>query len=122
MKAITWSVIIIIIGAVFVAFFMSGNTGSSSTTSGSADSQKVNIGMKNGNYYPQIIKVKVGQPVSITLDSSVTGCYRGFNIRDLGVSAVSRSPSQTIDFTPTKTGTFRFACSMGMGTGTIVVE
>ena len=84
--------------------------------------QKLVIGVKDSNYYPNTITVKAGQPVSITLDSSVQGCLRSFTIKDLGVKGYSSSPSQTIDFTPTKKGTFRFACSMGMGTGTIIVE
>ncbi len=97
-----------------------GDSDSGSASSG--DTQKITLSMKNYNYYPNTITVKVGQPVSITLDKSIGGCYRSFTIRDLGVSSYSSSPSQTIDFTPTKKGTFRFACSMGMGTGTIIVE
>lgn len=84
--------------------------------------QKVLIGEKDLNYYPNEIRVKVGQPVSISLDSSVTGCLRSFNINDLGVSKYAKTPSETIDFTPTKKGTFTFACSMGMGYGKLIVE
>ena len=86
------------------------------------ETQKVVIGEKNLNYYPNEIKVKAGQPVSTSLDSSVTGCLRSFNIKDLGVSKYAKTPGETIDFTPTKKGTFRFACSMGMGYGNIIVE
>ena len=84
--------------------------------------QKVVLGTKDYNYYPNTIKVQEGKPVSITLDKSVTGCLRSFTIKDLGVSKYARTPSETIDFTTTKKGTFRFACSMGMGYGTIIVE
>lgn len=88
----------------------------------SGESQKVIIGMKNGNYYPNTITVKANQPVEITLDNSVGGCFRSFVIKDFGVSKYSKDPSQKIVFTPTKTGTFRFQCGMGMGTGTLIVE
>lgn len=84
--------------------------------------QQVVIGEKNLNYYPNEIRVKAGQPVSISLDSSVKGCLRSFGIRDLGVSKYAKTPSETIDFTPTKKGKFTFACSMGMGYGTIIIE
>jgi plastocyanin domain-containing protein len=84
--------------------------------------QKVTLGTKDYNYYPNTIKVQEGKPVSITLDKSVTGCLRSFTIKDLGVSEYAKTPSETIDFTPTKKGTFRFSCSMGMGYGTIIVE
>ncbi len=96
--------------------------GNISPTVESGNVQKITLGMKNYNYYPNIITVKEGLPVEITLDSSVIGCYRSFTINDFGVRAYSSSPDQKITFTPTKKGTFRFACSMGMGIGTIVVD
>ena len=68
------------------------------------------------------IKVKANQPVEITLDNTVRGCYRAFTIRALGVSEYSADPSNKVTFTPTQKGTFGFACTMGMGTGTIIVE
>jgi len=83
--------------------------------------QKITLGFTD-NYSPDTIKVKSGVPVEITLDSSVRGCFRSFNIKDLGVSYRSSSPSDTIKFTPNKKGSFRFQCSMAMGTGTIIVE
>lgn len=84
--------------------------------------QKITLSMKEGNYFPSTITVKANQPVELTLDSSVGGCYRAFTIRDLGVADLSNNPSDIIVFTPTKTGTFGFSCSMGMGFGTIIVE
>jgi plastocyanin domain-containing protein len=83
--------------------------------------QKITLSMKS-NYYPNTITVKSGVPVEITLDSSVGGCYRSFSIPKLGVSKRSSNPSDTIKFTPNQKGTFRYQCSMGMGTGTIIVE
>ncbi|MBS3092490.1 cupredoxin domain-containing protein [Candidatus Pacearchaeota archaeon] len=86
------------------------------------DAQKITLSTKNYNYYPNTITVKEGKPVEITLDKSVTGCLRSFNIKDLGVSKTARTPEDKIIFTPTKKGTFTFACSMGMGYGKIIVE
>lgn len=84
--------------------------------------QKLSLGMKNGNYYPNIIRVKEGVPVELTLDNSVGGCYRAFSIREFSVFKYSKNPADTIIFTPQKKGSFRFSCSMGMGYGEIVVE
>lgn len=84
--------------------------------------QKINLGFKDYNYYPNTIKVNANQPVEITLDSSVRGCFRNFNIRSLGISEYSSAPSQTIIFTPDKKGSFEFACGMRMAYGTIIVE
>ena|SRR3989338_2306133 len=120
----------ILLVLVIVGFFffrggssaINGNVVSEGSQALQGEVQKVVISEKNLNYYPNEIKVKAGQPVSIKLDSSVKGCLRSFNIKDLGVSKYARTPSETIDFTPTKKGTFRFACSMGMGYGKIIVE
>lgn len=100
----------------------SGNVVGDKTGGSGGDSQKINIGFKGGNYYPQTITVKYGVPVEITLDNSVGGCFRTFRIPALGVSKNSASPSDTIKFTPNQKGTFRFQCGMAMGTGTIIVE
>ena len=82
--------------------------------------QKITLSFR-GNYAPNTIEVKEGIPAEITLDSSVRGCFRNFNIRELGVSKSSASPSDTIKFTPNKKGTFEFACGMRMGYGKIIV-
>jgi len=84
--------------------------------------QEVVLSMKNYNYYPNTIKVKSDIPVRIYLDESVVGCYRGFTIRDFGINKYLKTPEDYIEFTPNKKGTFVFACSMGMGTGKIIVE
>lgn len=90
--------------------------------SGEGETQNVVLGIKNYNYYPNTVKVKVNVPVSISLDSSVSGCYRSFTIRDFGINKYLKTPQDTVEFTPTKKGTYRFACSMGMGTGVLIVE
>ena len=87
-----------------------------------SNAQQITLSMKNYNYYPETITVKEGQPVAITLDNSVSGCFRAFTIKDFGVSKYSQSVNDKIVFTPNKKGTFRFACSMGMGYGTLIVE
>ena len=89
---------------------------------GTGEAQKIVLSEKNANYYPGTISVKAGQPVELTLDSSVKGCLRSFVIKDFGVAQYAQTPKDTIKFTPTKRGTFTFACSMGMGYGKIIVE
>ncbi len=84
--------------------------------------QQVILSEKGLNYYPSEIKVKANQPVSISLDNKVKGCLRSFTIRDLGISKYLKAVTDTLEFTPTKTGTFAFSCSMGMGYGKLIVE
>jgi len=115
--------IILIIGA---GYFLLGkeslNQNEIPNDFGGGDFQKVVLGVKNLNYYPNTITVQYGKPVRIYLDSSVSGCLRSFTIRDFGVAKYLKTPSDYVEFTPNKKGTFRFACSMGMGTGTLIVE
>ena len=114
--------LILIVGTGFV-FLRGGNSELGDNVAvGNGEVQKIILSEKNLNYYPDMIKVKVGQPVSISLDSSVQGCLRSFTIRDLGVAKYVKTPQETIDFTPNKKGTFTFSCSMNMGYGKIVVE
>lgn len=123
MKNTTLLVIVALI-VVIAGYFVFANLSSgpnSSTTSGE-EIQKITLSFKNYNYYPNTITVNENQPVEITLDSSVGGCYRSFTIPALGVSQYSKTPTNKITFTPTKKGTFTFACSMNMGTGTIIVQ
>lgn len=113
-------IIILIVGAGF--FLVRANKDVNGDSINNGRLQKVALSMRNGNYYFNTIKVKEGLPVELTLDSTVNGCFRVFTIRDFGVSKYSKSPEDTITFTPQQKGTFRFACGMGMGYGQIVVE
>jgi len=111
----------------FAGYFMLNTKGSEPNNNQNyippeGEVQKVVLSMKNYNYYPNTITVKAGNPVSISVDKSVYGCFRSFTIRDFGISKYLRTPEDTVEFTPTKPGTYTFACSMGMGTGTLIVK
>ena len=116
----------IIILIAVAGFFVFGSGDKSddliNKNTGSGEVQKIVLSEKNYNYYPQEIKVKAGQPVSLSLDSSVKGCLRAFTIRDLGINKYLPAPKDSVEFTPKKVGTFTFACSMGMGYGKLIVE
>lgn len=127
MKTTTFYIALTLILIVGAGFFLLANQSKNTLDSaiignGNGNPQKVFLSVKNYNYYPNTIKVKVNQPVSITLDESVVGCYRSLVIRDFGISKYLKTPQDSLVFTPTKKGTFRFSCSMGMGTGTLIVE
>lgn len=110
-----------ILAVILIGYFLIAKGGLTGNAT-SENIQKITLSMKNYNYYPNIITVEADKPVEITLDSSVRGCYRSFNIKELGVSQYSQDPSQKITFTPSQKGSFEFACSMRMGRGTIVVN
>ena len=118
----------IIILITFFGYFILGSSDDSSiigsviAVDSNKEAQKVVLGLKDFNYYPNTIKVKANKPVSISLDKSVYGCLRDFTIREFGIRKYLRTPSDTVEFTPSKSGIYRFSCSMGMGTGTLIVE
>lgn len=128
MKNTTIFVLIVIILIGVLAFFIFSNMkpkieGNISGNGNNSESiQKVVLSMKNYNYYPNTIYVKVGQPVSISLDDSVQGCYRTIVISELGLKKTFKFSSDTLDFTPKEKGTYEFSCSMRMGIGTIIVN
>ena len=126
MKNSTYLLLILLMTALAGIFIFMNNSGSANSgedyTQNNPDAKKIVIGIKNYNYYPNTIKLKVGEPVSISLDSSVQGCFRSFTIRELNIAKYLATPKDTVEFTPNKKGTLRFACSMGMGTGTFIVE
>lgn len=84
--------------------------------------QKVTLSIRDYNYYPNTVTVQAGKPVRIYLDKTVVGCYRSFTIKDFGIAKYLATPNDYVEFTPQTPGTYRFACSMGMGTGTLIVE
>lgn len=123
MKSIYYLIgLISIIVGLGVFILANGNNENNLLSSGSTDYQEIIISYKNYNYYPQVVEVEIGKPVRIYLDSSVKGCFRQFVIRKFNVNKYLKTPSDYIEFTPNKIGTYPFQCGMGMGTGEIIVK
>ncbi len=84
--------------------------------------QTVTLSWGKFNYNPETITVQSGTPVQITADlDRLQGCFRSFVVPNLGINAYFDENNPSFEFTPTKTGTFAFSCSMGMGKGTLIV-
>jgi len=115
-------VILLILGAGYFLLGKNNDDPGIIIGEGGEDYQKVVLGIKNYNYYPNTIEVKANQPVRIYLDKSVAGCYRSFTIRELGIAKYLKTPEEYVEFTPTIPGTYGFSCSMGMGRGTMIVK
>lgn len=85
--------------------------------------QEVTLSVQGANYMPNPIRVKKGIPVRLVADmNSLRGCSRSIVISEFGIRKVLSTSDNTIEFTPSKSGTFDFSCSMGMYRGKIVVE
>ncbi|MDA3836207.1 MAG: cupredoxin domain-containing protein [Nanoarchaeota archaeon] len=115
-----WSVASVAV-IVAVVMFMSGGSATGNVTASSGDVQHIVIGMQNYNYAPNVIHVKAGVPVSISLDDSVGGCYRDFMVPGLKLRKYMKTSGDTLEFTLPK-GSYVFACSMYMGQGKIIAE
>ena len=120
-----YAIYIIAIAIIISAFSWMLSSGKNTSGSAVAPTGKINeitLGLKDYNYYPNTVRVKAGDTIRINLDSSVTGCLRDFTIRDFGVTKYLKTPGDYVEFVANKRGTFTFACSMGMGTGVLIVE
>lgn len=84
--------------------------------------QRVTLGFGQFNYAPDTIRVKRGVPVELTADRSLSGCFNTFVIPQFNVWKQFTATDRKIAFTPTRAGTFRFSCAMGMGAGRLIVE
>lgn len=86
--------------------------------------QEVTINISDDGYTPDEIRIKKGVPVNVTLKTSNTlGCARAFVVPSLNIQkTLPKTGQDTFSFTPEKTGTIRFSCSMGMYNGKFIVE
>lgn len=85
--------------------------------------QEISLTVQGGSYMPNPIVVKKGVPVRLVADlSSVRGCASSIVIPEFNVRKSFRQGDNSVEFTPDKSGTFEFGCSMWMYTGRIVVQ
>ncbi|MDR2493253.1 MAG: sulfite exporter TauE/SafE family protein [Coriobacteriales bacterium] len=73
--------------------------------------------------YPNIT-VQAGTPVRWVIDApqgSINGCNNRMLIREYGIEHTFKAGENVIEFTPSKTGVFRYSCWMGMIQGSISV-
>ncbi|OGG04892.1 hypothetical protein A2Z33_06350 [Candidatus Gottesmanbacteria bacterium RBG_16_52_11] len=79
------------------------------------EEQGVNVEVEAGSFYykPNVIRAKIGVPVTIVLTAA--DAMHDFNIDELDVSIpVTKSgSSSTVTFTPDRTGEFEYYCSVG---------
>lgn len=102
-------------------------TGSASSGAMQNTTQKITVTGSNFTFSPKTLTVKKGQPVELTFKSS--GGAHDFVIDEFNIKTqiTPGGQSETVTFTPDKTGTFNYYCSVGnhraMGMqGTIIVE
>jgi hypothetical protein len=89
----------------------------------SQGSQEVTINVLSSKYVSDTQTLKVGVPVELKLATNNTqGCIRSFTIPQYNISKIlPATGTETIKFTPTKTGLLTYTCGMGMYTGSFTV-
>jgi copper chaperone CopZ len=98
-----------------------GNSGTLDTVTNGV--QVVQLSVQGTTYYPNPIRVKIGVPVRLVADvNNMPGCSKSIVIPEFGVSKYVSTGDNVIEFTPNKSGTFQFSCSMNMYRGQIIVE
>jgi sulfite exporter TauE/SafE len=80
--------------------------------------QVVNTIIWGDGYEPAHSVVYVGEPVQWELEPHATSCAGLLDVRSLGLGSIEALfEDVTVEFTLDKPGTYAFACSMGMYTG-----
>ena len=85
--------------------------------------QVVSSTLEPGRY--PAITVSAGTPVKWVINApegSVNGCNNRMIVSEYGIEHTFKTGENVIEFTPTKTGKFKYSCWMGMIRGTITVE
>jgi len=85
----------------------------------------ITITVKNNGYYPNAVHVKAGMPIQLTLVSeNVNSCARAFVIPTLRIQKLLDVTGEVVLEIPAQEEGTRipFSCSMGMYTGSIIVD
>jgi plastocyanin len=86
-----------------------------------ATSQRFTINIGDAGYEPSRIKASSASPITLTVGKG-EGCAAGFTMPSLGIEKDNSSGPVTFSLGKLKAGTYRFACSMDMVQGTLVVK
>ncbi|MEI6058814.1 MAG: sulfite exporter TauE/SafE family protein, partial [archaeon] len=98
----------------------SGGNSASAVVSGGV--QVIDMNVDSSGYSPSSFVLKNGVPVKWNVNvKQLTGCNQEIILRDYGIDVHLKQGLNSIEFTPTKTGTASFSCGMGMLRGSFIV-
>ncbi|MBW2964142.1 sulfite exporter TauE/SafE family protein, partial [Candidatus Woesearchaeota archaeon] len=85
--------------------------------------QEINMDVTARGWEPDRFVLKKGVPVKWIINGKeITGCNKAIQVPSLGLSFDIKQGTQTIEFTPTESGTIPWSCWMGMIRGTFIVK
>ncbi|HZQ87632.1 MAG TPA: heavy metal translocating P-type ATPase [Acidimicrobiales bacterium] len=107
--------------AVLARFFFRSRQGSAAVEHGGVQEARIVV---RGGYTPARIEARTGVPLRIVFDRQEDGdCSSKVVFPDLALSRYLSPFAETaVEFTPTRPGTYEFACGMNMLHGALVVQ
>lgn len=124
MKTVTYLFLIalVVIGAGAFMLGSENNIDGDIINQNNGDVQRVVLNQDGYNYKDAV--AQAGKPISLSADNSVQGCLRSvsFNIDGKRYSKYLRTSDDILDLPALSKGTYNFACSMGMGSGRLIIE
>ena len=115
-------IILTLVVIVVAGIFLIRGDGTTSGGNPSGNAQIVKLSVEGGRYILSPSELKKNVPVRIEADmSKMPGCSKSIIISAFNIRKVVSTADNSIEFTPTKTGTFNIACSMNMYRGTFTV-
>lgn len=90
------------------------NSASSDTQTGNANAMTITVEGSEMKFLPATLTFTAGQQVKLVFKNT-GNMPHDFVIDELGVRTkqIGKGTSETVEFTPTKTGTFEYYCSVG---------
>jgi plastocyanin domain-containing protein len=84
----------------------------------------IEMQVTKAGFVPDKLQVKKGQPLKLVITRTTERtCATEIVIKELGINQpLPLNKAVTVQFTPAKAGTLRYACAMDMIAGTIVVQ
>jgi sulfite exporter TauE/SafE/copper chaperone CopZ len=107
------------------------NAGNTATATATANNvavlkdgyQEIHMDVIKSGFSPNKFVLKKGVPVKWIIDGKeLTGCNSGIQVPAYNLKFQIQQGTQTIEFTPTESGTIRWSCWMGMIPGTFIVQ
>lgn len=84
--------------------------------------QEINMDVLSSGWSPNKFVLKKGVPVKWIINGKeITGCNNAIQVPKYGLNFKIKQGLQTIEFTPTETGTISWSCWMGMIQGVFIV-
>lgn len=84
--------------------------------------QEVTLVGREGEYHPNVIHARAGEPLRLRVRAEPHGCTTRLLIPDLGVDAPLSPPETAVEIPAARPGQYLFTCEMRMVKGVLLLE